>query len=194
MFSKFVEDFYHVIMRNGNQQPIFLDDADKMEYLKILRAALKRHGGRLFVFLLMITHTHQLIKCREIDAVWKEVYCGYSGYFARRHGKYGRLIDWPVGVYKVSSLQKLISDVIYILNNSVKAGLCKRVSDFKFCSFSFYFSKKVPLKKYIDVDVSLVRDAFKTSDRLTAALRRDLQTFRQNLDNVQDLRRSRVIL
>jgi hypothetical protein len=34
MFSKFVEDFYHVIMRNGYQQSIFLDDADKMEYLK----------------------------------------------------------------------------------------------------------------------------------------------------------------
>lgn len=175
-----IEDIYHVIFRNGDQKPIFRDRSDREKFLELLKEALRRHGGRLYVFALMTTHSHKLIGCKDVIAVCNELYCGYSGYFCSKYGESGRIIDWPVDVYKVSGLAKLISDVIYILNNAVKAGLCRNAWNYEFCSFKFYFGKKLPLAKFIDVDVSLVRAAFKKVYYLKKALKKDMEEYWDN--------------
>jgi len=51
----------HIVQSGNNRQAIFFHEDDYNIYLKYLREALAKHGGRLFAFVLMTNHVHLLV-------------------------------------------------------------------------------------------------------------------------------------
>lgn len=160
-FEREGTDVYHIIFRNSGKLNAFRDEADRRRFLKILDGKLKLLRGLIYAFILMDTHVHVLVKCKDINLLVKYVYCAYVGYFAARHSFKGHIFDWPATLAPKPVLKWQLDNLIYIVNNPVVAGLCKSPGGWKYSSFNFYFGRRNPLRDLIDVDASIVRNAFK---------------------------------
>lgn len=53
--------FYHVVLRGNGRQVIFNDDADRCEFLRLLRRAANVDSVRIIAWCLMDNHVHVLL-------------------------------------------------------------------------------------------------------------------------------------
>jgi putative transposase len=120
-----VGEFYHVYNRGNDSRSIFLDDADRDRFIKLLYVA---NGAKPFVFrdfpigvpyvnfdrgepivaigayCLMANHFHLLLKEIGEDGISKfigRVFTSYSSYFNKKYGRTGKLFE---GVFKAKHL------------------------------------------------------------------------------------------
>ena len=118
---------YHVMDRGDRLEPIFLDDGDRLIFLKTLGEACERTGWRVHAYVLMGNHYHLLLETPEanlsLGMQWLQ-----STYTIRHNVKHrlrghlfqGRfkavLVDGSDGVYF-----RTVADYIHL--NPVRAGL-----------------------------------------------------------------------
>lgn len=57
--------FHHVVNRGVARQPIFLDDRDRVEFLRLLGVVHERFGINTHAFALMTNHYHLVVECPE---------------------------------------------------------------------------------------------------------------------------------
>lgn len=57
--------WYHVVNRGVARQPIFFDDRDRVEFLRLLGVASERFGVRVHAYCLMTNHYHLFVECPD---------------------------------------------------------------------------------------------------------------------------------
>ena len=131
-------DIYHVMIRGNNKQKIFLDDADRLFFLKILRECRDRNEFDLYAYCLMSNHVHMLIKTRDIplEHIFKRVGTRYAIWFNRRHNRVGHLFQDRFKSECVEDERYFLTVFRYILQNPVKAGLENRPELYRWSSYS----------------------------------------------------------
>lgn len=132
--------YYHVIARGNNREYIFNKDIDKGYFLKLLNESRQTMRYKLIGYVLMDNHYHLLIQTMDIklEKIMHKVNNKYSKYFNAIYERCGHVFQ---GRYKASLIQDeryLIKVLSYIHQNPVKAGICKRVEDYKWSSDKFY--------------------------------------------------------
>jgi putative transposase len=88
----------HVPQRGVNRCAIFLDDADRQHYLRLLREACVARSIALHAYVLMDNHVHLLLTTlREGDLSWAMHAVGqrYVQAFNLRHRRVGTLWQGP---------------------------------------------------------------------------------------------------
>jgi len=119
-----VDEYYHIYNRGVEQRIIFIDNADRYRFLKLMYLCNSHHPvnlveiskgesfrherGELLVdigaYVLMDNHFHLLIKEREAGGISKfmsKVCTGYSMYFNKRHKHSGVLFQ---GVFQATHM------------------------------------------------------------------------------------------
>ena len=57
---------YHITTRGNAGQPVFLDDEDRLAFLKVLGEVVERYHLRCYAYCLMGNHYHLLIETPEV--------------------------------------------------------------------------------------------------------------------------------
>lgn len=116
---------YHITARGNAQQPIFLDDTDRQQFLRLLGREILQQHWRCYVYCLMGNHYHVVIETPEpnLSRGLRRLHGTYTQWFNRRHERVGHLLQGrfkSLLVEKESYLQELCR---YVVLNPVRASL-----------------------------------------------------------------------
>ena len=132
---------YHVMLRGINQQQIFEDTEDCEKFLDVLKDCKEICQFDIYAYCLMGNHIHLLIKegTETLEQVFKRI-CGRFVYWYNiKYRRVGHLFQDRFKSEPVDSNEYLLTVVRYIHQNPIKAGLCRRVSDYVYSSYGEYF-------------------------------------------------------
>ncbi len=135
--------YYHVIARGNNREYIFKQDIDKGYFLKLLNESRKTMRFKLIGYVLMDNHYHLIIQTADIklQKIMHQINNKYSKYFNAMYERCGHVFQGRYKSYLILNEQHLIKVLAYIHQNPVKAGMIKRVEDYKWSSDKFYRKK-----------------------------------------------------
>jgi putative transposase len=128
---------FHVYARGNGKQPIFLDDADRLTYLRMLALTVQKTGWRCLAYCLMENHVHLLVETPEANlAVGMQWLHGvYAQTFNETHGRVGHLFQGRYGAVRITTDAQLWTIVRYLALNPVEAGLCSSPADWTWGSY-----------------------------------------------------------
>ena len=150
----FANEIYHIYNQGNNQETIFYDHEDYMEFLTIFRKMVYPHGVVL-AYCLMPNHFHFLLYATEDSAKVKRIgnidSCELSNGFRLLRSSYAQYINKKYhrtgSLFRQKAKAKPTSDgsgdhhfiaFHYIHQNPFKAGLVKRLEDWPYSSFIGY--------------------------------------------------------
>jgi len=118
--------YFHVTCRGVGGSHIFVDDADREAFVRLLRQASRRFGWRLHAWCLMGTHFHIVVEGpREALSGGMHRLNGlYAQRFNRRYARRGHLFEERFRSWVVEGEAYFWATVNYVLENPVRAGLC----------------------------------------------------------------------
>ena len=122
---------YHVGARGIDKAPVFLSDEDHDRFLVLLSDVVDRCGWRCHAYCLMPNHYH-LVLSTERESLSKGMHrlnFLYAQRFNRRHGRVGHLFQNRFSAYVIESDAHLVSAILYVGDNPVRAGLAERPAD-----------------------------------------------------------------
>jgi len=127
---------YHVYNRGHNKMAIFKDSQDKEVFLNLLRKAQILFGFQIFVYCLMLNHYHLLIKDtkKQLPLVIGWLQENYAIYYNAKYNHSGAVFMRPFKSKPIFTKAHFITEVCYILNNPVKAGIVNVFNEYKWNS------------------------------------------------------------
>lgn len=134
--------YYHVMVRGVGKQLLFLDDSDRLKYLKTLSAKTQDNNVRLIAWCLMDNHVHLLPQGRlpDIANTMKALGISYTAYFNKKTDRVGPLFQGRYKSVPIESDGYLLDAVRYIHDNPVKSGLGSREA-YEWSSYKEYLSE-----------------------------------------------------
>ncbi len=133
---------YHVILRGVNKQKIFLTEADNLKFLQCLEQVKEISKFVIMGFCLMENHIHLLIKenpdGEEIGQIMKRVLNRFVFWYNFNYDRCGPLFQGRYKSEPIEDEQYFIAALRYIHQNPVKAGICRRMADYKWSSYGDY--------------------------------------------------------
>lgn len=117
---------HHVFARGVEKRAIFLDDEDRREYVRLLRAVAHQFGWHCRAYCLMKNHVHLVIQTRgpNLGRGMHMLHGLYAQLFNLKYGRVGHLFQGRFGSRAVRDEHQLAHVTDYVLDNPVKAGLC----------------------------------------------------------------------
>lgn len=133
------DGYFHVVARGVAGGPIFLDDADRAAFLRLVALCERRHGWTCHALTLLSTHYHLVLETtrERLSAGLHSLNGRYARLFNRRHGRFGHLFAERFAARVIESDEYLYDACAYVLLNPVRAGLCDRPDDWPWSSSSF---------------------------------------------------------
>ena len=118
--------WYHVTSRGQEQQAIFRDDYDRMHFMELLGATVKRYQVRMHAYVLMTNHYHLIVETPEANLSramqWLNV--SYGVWFNRRHRRVGHLMQGRFKAIVLENARWGLELSVYVHLNPVRvAGL-----------------------------------------------------------------------
>lgn len=135
---------YHITSRGNERKKIFLEDGDRVKFLKILEDYHDRYGILIHCYTLMDNHYHLILETARgnLLKVMHGINSSYTGYFNRKYGRVGHLFQ---GRYKAILVEKdsyLLPLSRYVHLNSVRAGLIERPEHYRWSSYPGYIGRE----------------------------------------------------
>ncbi|MCP4270064.1 MAG: hypothetical protein GY777_31570 [Candidatus Brocadiaceae bacterium] len=130
--------------RGVGRDEIFQTDDDYSKFLGYLESTREKFHLDIFAFVLMSNHYHILLRTNEanLSRAMQWIQTSYSVYFNRNHNRIGHLFQ---GRYKSilvenESYWNILS--LYIHLNPIRAGMVKKLSEYKWSSYHDYVNAK----------------------------------------------------
>lgn len=122
---------HHVMIRGIEGRSIFLCDHDRTDFLRRLDALVPELGFRCFGWALMPNHVHLVIKSGvvRISRLMARLNTGYARAFNLRHQRQGYLFQNRFRSRIIKSETDLLSVIVYICRNPLKAGIVSSLSE-----------------------------------------------------------------
>ena len=130
--------YYHITAHGIRSEPIFLDDLDRMGFLRLFGDAEDDVHFRLRAYALLTTHYHAIVQSQtgDISARMKRLNGLHALRFNRTHGYRGHLLEGRFQLTFIRDEWHLYEAVRYVAMNPVRAGLCRRPEDWPWGSFA----------------------------------------------------------
>jgi len=128
---------YHITSRGDGREDIYLTNADRKAFIRLLGEVCKRFGWFCYAYCLMGNHYHLFIETSDanLSRGMRQLNGVYTQRFNRRHGRCGHVFQ---GRYKAIVVQKeayLLELCRYVVLNPVRAGIVSDVADWPWSSF-----------------------------------------------------------
>jgi len=116
---------HHVMVRGIERRAIFLDDADREDFLSRLSRLVPELGFRCFAWALMPNHVHLVVRSgnARISRLMARLGTGYARYFNARHDRVGHLFQNRFRSRRAVDDADLLGLVLYVTRNPLEAGL-----------------------------------------------------------------------
>lgn len=139
--------YYHVFSRGNEGREIFYDDRDCRDFLGILGEMSERFEVDIYAFVLMTNHYHFLLQTSGSNLSRAMQWLGvtYTRRFNNRHYRTGHLFQGRFKSIVVENDAYVVELSCYIHRNPLRAGMVKRLMDFKWSSYPVYaYGRKGP--------------------------------------------------
>lgn len=146
---------HHVWVNATSHWDYFIDDVDRLAWLRLLVKVVARERWTTLAFCQMTTHVHLLLDVPDTSLADGMRYLNreYSLDFNARHGRAGYLVRKRYSSRRVDGAKDLLGVYSYVVLNPVEAGICSRPEDWRWSSYA----TTVGLSRDFDfVDASLV--------------------------------------
>ncbi|HEU0097891.1 MAG TPA: transposase [Allosphingosinicella sp.] len=127
---------HHVVQRGNRRQRLFFDDGDRRAYLKLLAAALERHGTSCLGWCLMDNHVHLILLPVSADGLRAPLASAHTAYaqrINRARELSGHLFQGRFASYFMDDAHLMVA-ARYVENNPVAAGAVERPEDWTWSS------------------------------------------------------------
>lgn len=140
---------HHIMFRGINKQTIFHDKEDYYKFLKIINKTKEKFNFDIFAYCIMPNHVHLLIKEKEntIGQICGSVASKFAIWYNTKYERVGYLFQDRFKSEAVETNEYFLTVIRYIHQNPVKAGLCKKVSDYEFSSYNEYLATPFLINK-----------------------------------------------
>ncbi len=144
---------HHITQRGNNRKVVFLDDQDRITYLKYFNKYCQQYGVLIYAFCLMDNHVHFILKPLERDALARALNVAhqrYSFYFNKRNRRCGHL--WQERFFSCPLHHHHIERAIkYVEMNPVRAGMVQYAWHHAWSSAKAHMGKKYQIIKLADI-------------------------------------------
>jgi len=128
----------HVWINATGNWSYFLDQVDRMTWIRILVRVAGRCGWTVVAFCQMTTHVHLVLAIPDpsLAAGMQFLNREYSKDFNLRHDRYGQLVRRRYGSRRIVDGRDLLGAFMYVVLNPVEAGLVPRAEDWRWSSYA----------------------------------------------------------
>jgi REP element-mobilizing transposase RayT len=128
---------WHVTARGNERKNIFRSDADRLLFLALLAAAVKRCNWIVHVYTLMSNHFHLVIETPEktLSRGMQWLDGQYARRFNKRHKRVGHLFQGRFYAQLVQKESHLLELTRYVVLNPVRAGMVERPEEYRWSSY-----------------------------------------------------------
>lgn len=135
---------HHVMARGNGGQRIFVDDADRIAFLDLIRDGVERFGHSLYAFCLMDNHIHLALRTGEahLSRIMQNLMFRYTRHSNRRLRRVGHLFQGRFRSVVVEDGRYLMELVRYIHLNPVRAHLVEDPADWAWSGHRAYLGKE----------------------------------------------------
>ncbi|MHC1778904.1 MAG: transposase [Bacteroidales bacterium] len=190
--------YFHVWFRGSNRYTVFYDDTDFIGFLKHCNKTALKYDSKISAFVIMNNHVHLQVYTPNLSKFIKALLIGFTQWLNRQKNLKGSIFEGPFSSSPIYSLDILERNLLYILTNPVRAGICNSIKHYPWSSYHFLKADSHnPLHKIIDIDTSVMKSVFTTIDALNRkaesflALETSLD-FQKIINNKADIQRHRV--
>ena len=133
---------YHVMLRGVNRQEIFFDEEDYLFFIRLLAHYKDLCGYQIFAYCIMGNHVHLLIRTGAVplSTILKRIGSKFVYWYNMKYERTGHLFQDRFKSEPVESQRYFLTALRYILQNPVKAGMCRLPQHYKYSSAKAYFS------------------------------------------------------
>jgi putative transposase len=130
--------FHHVWVNATGDWDYFLDEVDRIHWVRLLVHVLDEMGWKCVAFCQMDSHVHLLVDVPDasLPIGMRELNREYSCGFNARHGRYGTFVRQRFGSRRIVDGRDLIGAFAYVVLNPVKAGACRRPEEWRHSSYA----------------------------------------------------------
>jgi putative transposase len=138
------DTFYHVLARGNEKRNIFYDEQDYLKFLDTLAKMVERFKLEVHAYVLMQNHYHLLLHTKEANLSRAIHWLGvsYTVWFNRRHKRSGHLFQGRFKSFLIEDNRYLTMMCFYIHGNPIRAGLGRKLRDYRWSSYRAYGDKK----------------------------------------------------
>jgi len=127
---------YHITLRGVDHQKLFLRDDDFVYFLNSLLRATTAGNAKVLAYCLMHNHIHLLLEegSESVSETVKRFATSYAGHFNKKYMRVGPLYQSRFWSQAVEDDAYLLTVLLYIHFNPVKAGICERPEQYRWSS------------------------------------------------------------
>lgn len=134
-----ITDVYHVIQRGIDRTSIFFEDNDRQMFVDLLRLQTCA-SFQVYCYCLMDNHIHLIIKSDQLSFYIHRIFTTYAVWFNHKYERTGYLFQNRFKSEVIEDQGYLLRCFRYVLQNPLKAGLCRKVAEYKWSSYPVYFN------------------------------------------------------
>jgi putative transposase len=129
---------YHITCRGDRREPIYRDDIDRSNWLRILADVCKRHHWRIYAFCMMGNHYHLVTQPLDasLSAGMRDLNSIYTQRFNSRHQLIGHVFQGRFHSEIVHRHAHMLELMRYVVLNPVRAGLVATPGGWHWSSYS----------------------------------------------------------
>lgn len=140
---------HHVMLRGVERRAIFVDDADREDFLRRLAKLALELGFRVFAWALMSNHVHLVVRSSHVhlSRLMARLGTGYARRFNERHARVGHLFQNRYRSRRAIDDADLLGLVLYATRNPLKHGLVPdgaALEAFPWCGLGALLESRAP--------------------------------------------------
>jgi putative transposase len=134
---EFPEALYHLTSRGDRREDIYEDDEDRLAFLDVFFSVIEQFNWVCYAYCLMSNHYHLLVQTPDanLSKGMRQLNGVYTQAYNRRYLKTGHLFQGRYKSILVDEDNYLLELSRYIVLNPVKAGMVKKVDQWKWSSY-----------------------------------------------------------
>jgi len=136
---------HHLIQRGNNRQPIVQSDADRRQFLDILRDCALTHKVAIHAYVLMDNHIHLLATPAEeqgLSRMMQSLGRRYVAWYNFKYQRSGTLWEGRFRAALIEGEQHFMACMRYIELNPVRAAMCAEAADFPWSSCAHHLGRR----------------------------------------------------
>ncbi len=129
---------HHVWVNATGNWAYYIDDIDRLEWIRLLVYVADRNGWRIPAFCQMTTHVHAVVAVEDESLPFGMAHLNreYSKHFNARHARVGHFVRKRYGSRRVTDSGDLLGAYAYVVLNPVREGMCERAEDWRWSSYA----------------------------------------------------------
>jgi len=131
---------YHIVLRGINRQSIFEDDEDREKFILTIRE--NKNKTKVYGYCLMDNHVHLLLKDENLSITMRSICASYVFWYNKKYQRCGHLYQDRFMSEPVETDKYFLAVLRYIHQNPLKAGLIRKIDDYRWSSYREYVGKQ----------------------------------------------------